>query len=140
MAYERPLRHILRVMKNQALFFVEGCTTADLVDMSATNGLAGNADIFALDPDRFSGQILEGEAVYVLEETEGDPDAAVSGPSLQVSLEKKSLLVKEIRIEDESGDITRIRLSNVQTNLEIPRSISAFELPQGVRINPMHQP
>ena len=140
MEYVKPLRHILRVLKNEALFFVEGSTTADLVDMPAANGLAGNPDIFALNPDKLSGQILEGKTVYVLEDTGGNPDGKGPNQKLLVSLEKKSLLVKEIRIEDESGDITEICLFNVQINLDIPKSISAFELPDGVKINRLHQP
>ena len=140
MEYVKPLRHVLRVSNNEALFFVEGSPTADVVDMSEANGLAGNADIFALDPDKFSGQVLEGEAVYVLQDAGKNPDQKGLSPKLSVSLDKKNMLVKEIRIEDESGDITEICLLNVQTNLDIPPSVLAFELPDGVKINRINQP
>ena len=140
MEYVKPLRHILRVLNREALFFVEGSMTADVVDMSAANGLAGNADIFALNPDKFSGQILEGKAVYVLQDAGKSPDQKELNPKLSVFLDKKNLLVKEIRIEDASGDVTEICLHNVQTNLDIPESVLAFELPDGVKINRINQP
>lgn len=140
MEYKRPLQHILRVIKNQALFFVMGSTTADLVNMPSATGIAGNPDLFALNLDGFSGQILEGKTFYVLQDTGKNTDQNGPQPNLLVSLDKKSLLVKKIRIGDESGDITEICLSNVQINQDIPDSILTFELPDGVKLNRINQP
>jgi outer membrane lipoprotein-sorting protein len=57
-----------------------------------------------------------------------------------VALDKKSLQVKYVCIEDESGDVTTISLFDVQINLDIPHAILSFELPEGVKINRLHQP
>jgi len=140
MEYENPFHHILQVKDNEALFFVEGSKTADLVDISAIQGIAGKAEIFAIDPTRFSGEVFEDEDAYILKENRQGRDEKDQGPRLSVYLNKKSLLVKKILMADESGDITAITLLEVQTNDEIPQSISSFELPQGVKINRLNQP
>lgn len=140
MEYKKPLHHILRVLKNEALFFVEGSSNADLVDISLVNGVAGNPNMFALDPTKLSGQVLEDNDVYILKEKKEALDKNRSGPKLTVSLEKKSLQVKKVCMEDESGDVTEIFLYNVETNLDIPKSILSFELPEGVKINRLNQP
>ncbi len=140
MEYTKPLHHILRVLKNEALFFVEGSSNADMVDISSVNGVVGNPSIFVLDPTKFSGQVLEDNDVYILKDKKEDLDNKGPGPKLTVFLEKKSLQVKEVCIEDESGDVTEISLFNVQTNLDIPDSVLSFELPEGVKINRLNQP
>jgi len=140
MEYTKPLHHILRVLKNEALFFVEGSSNADLVDISSVNGVAGNPNIFVLDPTKFSGQILEDNDVYILKDKKKDLDKKGPDPKLTVFLEKKNLQVKEVCIEDESGDVTEISLFNVQTNLDIPNSVLSFELPKGVKTNRLNQP
>ncbi len=140
MEYLRPIHHILRVQKNEALFFVEGSKTADRVDISAANGIAGNPDIFAINPAKFSGQVLEDNASYILKDKKQDAGEKGSGPTLTVSLAKKSLLVNRVRIDDGSGDVTNISFRNVRTNQDIPKSIVSFELPEGVKINRIHQP
>jgi len=139
MEYEKPFRHILRVRDNEALFFVEGSTTADLVNIGGVQGIAGNADIFAVDPARFSGQVLEGKGVYVLEENRIDNGEKEQGSRLSVYLDKKNLLVRKILMEDESGDATVISLFNIETNKEIPQKILSFHLPEEVKINRMNQ-
>ncbi len=140
MEYSKPIHHILRVQNNEALFFVEGGKTADLVDISTANGIAGNPDIFAINPAKFSGQLLEDKEVYVLKDQKKDAGEKVPGPKLTVSLEKKNLLVKRVRIEDGSGDVTNLLFLNVRTNHDIPKSIASFELPEGVKMNRIHQP
>jgi outer membrane lipoprotein-sorting protein len=140
MEYEKPVHHILSVKDNEALFFVEGSKTADLVDISAVQGIAGNAEIFAVDPTTFSGQVLEDEDAYILEENRQGRDEKVEGPKLSVYLNKKNLMVKKILMADESGDITAITLLEVRTNRAIPQSVLSFELPQGVKINRLNQP
>jgi len=69
-----------------------------------------------------------------------DLDKKGPDPKLTVFLEKKNLQVKEVCIEDESGDVTEISLFNVQTNLDIPNSVLSFELPKGVKTNRLNQP
>jgi outer membrane lipoprotein-sorting protein len=140
MEYEKPVHHILRVKDNEALFFVEGSKTADLVDITAVQGIAGNAEIFAVDPTTFSGQVLEDEDAYILEENRQGRDEKVEGPKLSVYLNKKNLMVKKILMADESGDITAITLLEVRTDRTIPQSVLSFELPQGVKINRLNQP
>ena len=140
MEYKKPLHHILRVLKNEALFFVEGSSNADLVDLSSVNGVAGNPNLFALDPTKFSRQVLEDNDVYILLNKKEGMDKNGSGPKLTVSLEKKSLQIKMVCMEDESGDVTKISLFNIQTNLDIPNAVLSFELPEGVKINRLNQP
>ncbi len=140
MEYSKPIHHILRVQKNEALFFVEGSKTADLVNISAANGIAGNPDVFAINPANFSGQLLEDREVYVLKDKKKDEKEKGSGPTLTVSLEKKSLLVNRVRIEDGFGDVTEIFFRNVRANQDIPISIASFELPEGVKMNRINQP
>ena len=140
MEYSKPIHHILRVQKNEALFFVLGSKTADLVDMSNANGIAGNPDVFAINPATFSGKILEDEAVYVLKDKKKDEGGKGPGPMLTVSLEKKSLLVSRVCIKDDSGDVTEIVFHHVRINQEIPEAAALFELPEGVNINRIQQP
>ena len=140
MEYSKPIHHILRVQNNEALFFVEGSKTADLVNISAADGIAGNPDVFAINPANFSGQILEDEEVYVLTDKKKDESEKGPAPKLTVSLEKKSLLVNRVRIEEGYGDVTEIFFRNVRTNQDIPTSIASFELPEGVKMNRIHQP
>jgi outer membrane lipoprotein carrier protein len=140
MEYKKPIHHILRVKDNEALFFVEGSKNADLVDISAVQGIAGNAEIFAIDPTRFSGQVFEDEDAYILEENRQGRDEKNQGPRLSVYLNKKSLLVKKIVMADKTGDTTAITLLEVRTNMEIPQSVLSFELPQGVKINRLNPP
>lgn len=140
MEYKKPLHHILRVLKNEALFFVEGSSNADLVDISSVKGITGNPNIFALDPTMLSGQVLEDNDVYILKDKKEDADKSSSGTRLTVSLEKKSLQITKVCMEDESGDVTEIFLFNAQTNLDIPNSILSFELPEGVKVNRLNQP
>ncbi len=140
MEYENPFHHILQVKDNEALFFVAGSMTADLVDISAVQGIAGKTEIFAIDPTRFSGEVFEDEDAYILEENRQGGGEKDQGPKLSVYLNKKSLLVKKILMADESGDATAITFLKVKTNDEIPQSISSFELPRGVKINRLNQP
>lgn len=140
MEYEKPVHHILRVKADEALFFVEGSRTADLVDLSSVQGIAGNGDIFNIDPARFSGQVLEGEQAYVMEvnrENSGENDR---GPRISVYLNKNNLSVKKIIIADESGDMTMITLFDVKVSQDLPQSIRTFELPEDVKINRLNRP
>ena len=140
MEYEKPVRHILRVEDNKALFFVEGGRTADLFDIGGARGIAGNADIFAIDPAKFSGKVFEGGNTYILEENKKRKGQKEQGPSLSIHLNKKDLLVKKILMEDVTGDATVISLFNVETNRQIPKEILSFQLPEGVKINRLNQP
>ncbi len=141
MEYTKPIHHILRIMKNEALIFVDGSRTADVVDISSAEGVAGRSDLFAIDPAGFSGQIREDEDFYIL----GDfakSEKEANGPAQKVSvyLDKNTLLARKIHMEDESGDETMITLSKMDINTELPKSVLSYELPEGVRINRLDKP
>jgi outer membrane lipoprotein-sorting protein len=127
-------------MNNKALFFVKGSAYADLMDISSAKGVAGSPNVFALNPAKFSGKILEDNGVYVLKDEKESLGEKLTNSKLTVALDKKSLQVKSVCIEDESGDVTTITLFDVQSNLDIPHAILSFELPEGVKINQLHKP
>jgi len=140
MEYEKPVHHILRVKADEALFFVEGSRTADLMNLSSVQGIAGNGDIFNIDPARFSGQIFEGEQAFVLERIRENSGKNDRLPGITVHLNKNNLSVKKIIIADESGDMTVITLYDVKVNQDLPQSVLNFELPEGVEINRLNHP
>jgi outer membrane lipoprotein-sorting protein len=140
MEYTNPVHHILRIKGDKALFFVEGSKIADLVDISGVNGIAVHPDIFAVNPGRFAGQVWESEDSYLLKQIQNEDNAKNRLPRLKVFLDKKTLLVEKIVIQDEDGDATHIFLFNVKTNQALPRSVLTFKIPEGVKINRLTPP
>jgi len=134
MEYRRPFNYILRVQGKEALFYVEGSQTADMVDISSVQGLPKHGDLFGWNPDAFKGQVWEDAQGYRLEET------AQGGRRLTILLDRKTLLVRRIRFEDDGGDVTEITLSDMKVNHELPLSVLQFTLPKGIKVNRLSQP
>ncbi len=139
MKYITPFEHILRVQNSEALLYVIGSSTADLVSMGATNGIAGNTDLFAMDLTGFSGQILENEVHYMLIKDRPPSQKSETEPDMTLFLDKKNLLFSRIQFQDASGNRTVIQLENVKTNKALPEIIASFSLPEGVKINRLSQ-
>ena len=75
MAYQRPFQYILCVRGKEALLYVEGSRTADVMDISGIKGLGKRPDLFGWDPSRFKGSVWKGIEGYRLEETGSEGEA-----------------------------------------------------------------
>ncbi len=62
------------------------------------------------------------------------------GQNLTLFLNRKTLLVECIRIEDDYGDVTEITLSDIKVNQELPTFVLQFTLPKGVGRNRLDNP
>ena len=140
MAYNDPIHYILRVKEGEALFYVDGSPTADVVNISNIKGLAGHADLFAWNPEGFTGKVWEDDKGYRLEEKSEKAADHQKGNRLHMLLDKQTLMVKYIRIADGSGDITEITLSAIEIDLDLPMHVIEFTLPEGIRLNRLDQP
>ena len=138
MHYLEPVRHILRVKGGEALFFVEDSTTADVVDISNMQGMANHSSLFVWNPDDFKGRIWENKNEYRLEDSSGKAGQKEGGRSIKIYLDRRTLLMQSVRIEDGFGDVTLISLSNQRVNEELPFYVLNFSLPDGTKINRMN--
>lgn len=140
MEYIRPVHYFIHIKGKEAIFYVEGEQTADLMDITGLKGLGSRPDLFRWDPDKFKGEILTDDRGYYLEDKEGRESGKNAGKQLTVFLDKKTLFARRIYIEDAFGDRTTIILSNIKINHELPPSVLRFALPEGVIINRLSQP
>jgi len=140
MAYKKPFNYILRIQGKEALFYVEGSKTADFVDLSNVSDIAKHPNLFVWDPSQFKGEIWEDTQGFYLEETPQKGNKNYLSRRLTVLLDPKTLLVKQIEIQDAPGDLTVISVFNMQVNHELPLSVTRFTLPEGVKINRLNQP
>ncbi|MFC1883448.1 outer membrane lipoprotein carrier protein LolA [Thermodesulfobacteriota bacterium] len=140
MQYLKPVKHILRVKGGEALFYVEGSKTADVADLTNMNGAAKKANLFAWNPAEFKGRIWTSKTAYRLEDSSRDIEEKKEGRKIIIFLNKQTLYMERIRIEDEFGDVTEILLSKQRVNEELPLSILHFSLPKGTKINRMINP
>ena len=134
--YEKPLRHIMKMAGDSVLFFVEDSETADMVDLAGAKERGQRPDLFNWSPKNFKGQVREVADGYLL----ADPEATTGSRQVRVIIAKDNLVVRHILLVDESGDETRISLSDVRLNEKIPDQIRNYALPKGIRINKLNQP
>ena len=140
MEYQRPFQYILRVRGKEALLHVEGSGTADVMDISGVRGLGKRPDLLGWDPNQFKGEIWEEAEGYRLEETGPKENETEYSRRLVVFIDRKTLLASRIEMDDASGDVTKITLSNVKVNQELPSKILRFTLPEGTRLNRLSRP
>jgi len=140
MEYKKPIDYVICVKGKEALFYVKGSQTADVADVSGVKGLAKHSDLFGMNPSRFKGEVWEGENSYRLEEKEQGSGVENGGQNLTLFLNRKTLLVECIRIEDDYGDVTEITLSDIKVNQELPTFVLQFTLPKGVGRNRLDNP
>ena len=138
MVYTRPFEHTLRVQDNKALLYVTGSRTADEVDLSRVEGLAGRPDFFGWDPSGFNGTVVRDSTGYCLEESAPSTDGT-PGLNLRILLDAETLLATHIRIQ-EGATVTDIALSQKQLNRALPEPVVHFTLPEGVTVNRIGMP
>lgn len=134
--YEKPLRHIMKMSGDSVLFFVEDNETADVVDLAGAKEKGQRPDLFNWSPKNFKGEVREVADGYLL----ADPEANAGSRKVRVIIDRDNLVVRHILLVDESGDETRISLTDVLVNKDIPDHIRNYALPAGVRIHKMNQP
>ncbi len=134
--YEKPLRHIMKMAGDSVLFFVEDSETADMVDLAGAKARGQQPDLFNWSPKNFQGQVREVKDGYLL----ADPNATAGSRQVQVIVDKENFVVRHILLIDETGDETRISLSNILLNKKIPDHVRNYALPEGVRIHKLNQP
>ena len=135
LAYEKPLAHIMKVTGDTVLFYVEGAKTADKVDLHKMGEGGAPPNLFAWNPSDFKGEIIETETGYLL----SNPQIKAGDREIRISLNKHSLLVQSLILQEPGGDKTTIHMDTLQINKEIPKEIEAYTLPVGVTINMMGQ-
>lgn len=138
MHYETPVRHILCVRGAEALMYVEGSSSADVMRITGQGGLAENAAFLAWEPGHFTGTIRETEDAYLFEETGAGENN--DRPALTFALQKNALIMKHLRIDNLAGDITDISFSSAEINALLPEEVRHFSLPKGVSVNDLTQP
>lgn len=140
MEYQRPFQYILCVRGKEALLYVEGSRTADVMDISGVKGLGKRPDLLGWDPNQFKGRVWEEAEGYRLEETGPKEGEVENSRRLIVFIDHKTLLASRIQMDDASGDVTKITLSNVKVNQELPLKVLHFTLPEGTRLNRLSRP
>ena len=140
MEYLKPVHYFIHIKGKEAIFYVEGNKTADLMDTTELKGPGSDPGLFRWDPDTFKGEILADDRGYYLEDKEERKGDKNAGRRLTIFLDKKTLFAKQIDIEDAFGDRTTIILSNIKINHELPTSVLRFSLPEGVIINRLSRP
>ncbi|MDX9786189.1 MAG: outer membrane lipoprotein carrier protein LolA [Desulfobacterales bacterium] len=133
MQYDSPVHHVLRVRGKEALMYIEGSPTADVMMLSNQGAVAENAAFLAWDPNRFTGTISQTADTYFFQDT-------TAGAALTFALHKQSLIMKHLKIDNHTGDITDIRFSSEKLNAPLPEKVLDFKLPEGVILNRMTQP
>jgi len=136
MKYVKPVQYILRVKGTEVTIYVVGSRSADIADLSMSNGGAGHTDIFNWDPSGFKGLIYSDADGVWLKESAKKPGA----PKLNILLDKKSLLVKQFSIIGANGDTTKIIFTGKKVNQSLPNNVLNFSLPKGTKINRLTPP
>jgi outer membrane lipoprotein-sorting protein len=134
LAYEEPIRHIMKVSGDTVLFYVEDAETADVVNMKAA-GESAPPNMFGWDPTDFKGEILETETGYTLY----TPEIKAGDREIRITLNKETLMVQALIMQEPGGDVTKITMAGLVVNGVIPVEILEYELPDGVKLNVMGQ-
>jgi hypothetical protein len=134
--YRRPSQHIVRVQNGTVLFYVRGQSTADRFDLAATPGAPPSGGLLSWSPRDFQGQVRAGKSSYQL--TPELPDGAAR--QLRVSLDKESLILKSMLIQEPSGESTRLNFDNMILNKPLPRDMTEFSLPEGTTVQRIQTP
>lgn len=140
MQYTKPLKYILWVKGREAIFYVEGSTTADIVDLSNMGDAAKHVGFFNWEPGNFKGRIWECDKAYRLEDSSKNEKEGGGRRTLTIFIERSTLHMERLIIEDEYGDLTQITLYNLKMNEKLPSSVRYFSLPEGTKHNRLGQP
>jgi outer membrane lipoprotein-sorting protein len=133
LAYEEPIQHIMKVSGKRVIFYVAEAATADEVDMQTMGEGDGPPDLFTWSPAEFKGEIVETATGYVLQ----NPDMQAGDRQIRITLDKQTLMIQALRLQEPGGDITTIIMQDLQVNTAIPAAILNYELPPGVIIHKM---
>ena len=137
MDYKKPIRHILRVSASEAVSYVEGSSTADVMDISSMEGAGAHPHLFGWDGEGFQGSVRETPEVYVMEMPRGEAKGKSGAPRATIVLDKERLLPVKIQVVNGGGDRTIILLSDIHVNRELPPFVTDFSLPGDVKENRM---
>ncbi len=135
LAYEEPIHHIMKVTGDTVIFYVEDAATADQVNMQNGDAAHHPPDLFTWSPSDFKGEILETEQGYVFH----NPAIQAGDRQIRITLNKETLMVRSLILQEPGGDITTIVMHDLQINTPIPEAILHYQLPEGVIINKMGQ-
>lgn len=136
LSYNFPVTSVMQVKDGKALLWVAESPVADRMAVSTAGDVAGQSEIFGWNPAAFEGDIHETETGYLLM-----PQAVKEGvPPIRITIDKQTLTMKHLIMEPEGGDRTELYLSDLKINEGLPASILDFILPEGTRINEIHQP
>ncbi len=135
LSYEEPIQHIMKVSGDTVIFYVADSTTADQVNMENGGQGGAPADLFNWDATSFSGEIVETEQGYLFH----NPEMNAGDRQVRITLDKETLMVKSLILQEPGGDITTIEMHDLKVNMPIPEAILNYELPEGVTINSMGQ-
>lgn len=135
LSYEEPIQHIMKVAGDTVLFYVADSATADQVNLQNVAEDGAPPNIFGWDPTDFKGKILETATGYMLY----NPEVKAGGREIRITLDKDTLMVKALTMQEPGGDVTKIIMKDLQVNGDIPDAILNYTLPDGVTINNMGQ-
>ena len=135
LSYEEPIQHIMKVSGDEVIFYVADASTADRVNLSKVGEDAAPPNLFGWDPTDFKGKILETESGYMLY----NPEIKAGDREIRITLNKETLMVQALIMQEPSGDITTIMMHNLHINGVIPVEILNYELPVGVTLHIMGQ-
>ncbi len=133
LAYEEPIHHIMKVTGDKVLFYVNGALTADYVNLQKAEEGASPPDLFNWNPADFKGEIVETGQGYMFHNS----DVKAGNRQISITLDKKTLMVHALVLQEPSGDITKIIMKDLQVNGVIPDAVLHYELPSGVMIHHM---
>jgi outer membrane lipoprotein-sorting protein len=135
LAYEEPIRHIMKVTGDTVIFYVDGALTADCVNLQKAGEGAGPPNLFNWNPADFKGVIAETGAGYMFH----NPEVTAGNRQIRITLDKKTLMVRTLVLQEPGGDVTTIIMKDLQVNGVIPEAILNYSLPAGVTIHNMGQ-
>lgn len=135
LAYEEPIHHIMKVSGDTVIFYVEDAVTADQVNMENGDAAQHPPDLFTWSPSDFKGEILQTEQGYVFH----NPAIQAGDRQVRITLNKETLMVESLILQEPGGDSTTIVMQDLQVNIPIPEAILQYQLPAGVLINKMGQ-
>ncbi len=135
LSYEEPIQHIMKVTGDTVLFYVVDSATADQINLQNVAEGGAPPNLFGWDPSDFKGKILETATGYMLY----NPEVKAGGREIRITLDKETLMVQALIMQEPGGDVTKIIMKDLQVNGEIPDAILNYTLPDGVNINKMGQ-
>ncbi len=135
LAYEMPIQHIMKVSGDSVIFYVAGSNTADIVNLQTAGEGGHPPELFNWDPTDFAGVIIETDTGYVFH----NPEVKAGDRQIKITLNKQTLMIQSLILQEPGGDITTINMENLQINGVIPDAILNYQLPAGTTINKMGQ-